>query len=142
MLSHRLSPFHIDPFSELNRLHNEFSRAAEPQRAAWAPSVDISENPEAIVVHAELAGIKAEDVKIDVENNVLTLRGERKSETKKDEGTAHRVERFYGTFSRQFLLPRTVDAEKIEANLADGVLTVRLPKRTEVKPRQITVNAR
>lgn len=130
----------VDPFFELNRLHNDLSRAAaESPQAAWAPAVDITENPESILVHAELPGLKADDVKIDVENNVLTLRGERRVTTKKDAGTAHRVERFYGTFSRQFLLPRTVDAEKIEADLSDGVLTVKLPKRSEVKPRQIAV---
>lgn len=131
----------FDPFHELNRLQNEFSRAAEAPRAAWAPSVDITENPEAIVVHAELAGIKPEDVKVDVENNVLTLRGERKSELEKHEGTAHRIERFYGSFSRQFLLPRTVDADRIEADLKNGVLTVKLPKKSEIKARQIAVKA-
>ena len=129
----------FDPFAELNRLQNELLRPDPSTRAAWAPAVDISESPEAIVVHAELPGIKPEDVKVDVENNVLTLRGERRSETKKDEGTMHRVERFYGTFSRQFLLPRTVDPEKIEAELKEGVLTVRLHKRAEVKARQISV---
>lgn len=129
----------VDPFFELNRMQNELFRQDAPARAAWAPAVDITESPEAIVVHAELAGIKPEDVKVDVENNVLTLKGERRSETKKDEGTLHRVERFYGSFSRQFLLPRTVDPEKIEAELKDGVLTVRLHKRTEVKARQISV---
>jgi|JI10StandDraft_1071094.scaffolds.fasta_scaffold2108528_1 HSP20 family protein len=133
----------VDPFFELNRLQNDLARNADlPRSAAWAPTVDITEGPEAITVHAELPGIAPDDVKIDLENNVLTLRGERRIEKKKDEGTAHRVERFYGSFSRQFLLPRTVDAEKIEADLKDGVLTVRLPKRTEVKPRQIAVNAK
>jgi HSP20 family protein len=129
----------FDPFAELNRLQNELFRPDASSRAAWAPAVDISESPEAILVHAELPGIKPEDVKVDVENNVLTLRGERRSETKKDEGTLHRVERFYGSFSRQFLLPRTVDPDKIDAELKDGVLTVRLHKRAEVKARQISV---
>jgi HSP20 family protein len=131
----------FDPFAELNRLHNELLRPDPSARAAWAPAVDISESPEAILVHAELPGLKPDDVKIDVENNVLTLRGERRSETKREEGTLHRVERFYGSFSRQFLLPRTVDSERIEAELKDGVLTVRLHKRSEVKARQIAVKA-
>jgi HSP20 family protein len=129
----------VDPFFELNRFTNDLARSAEAPRQTWAPAVDITETSEAIHVHAELPGIKADDVKIDVENNVLTLKGERRLEKKKDEGTSHRVERFYGTFTRQFLLPRTVDAERIEAELSDGVLNVKLPKRSEVKPRQIAV---
>lgn len=131
----------FDPFAELNRLHNELLRPDPSARAAWAPAVDITEGPEAIVVHAELPGVKPDDMKIDLENNVLTLRGERRGETKKDDGTLHRVERFHGSFSRQFLLPRTVDPERIEAELKDGVLTVRLPKRSEVKARHIAVKA-
>jgi HSP20 family protein len=131
----------FDPFAELNRLHHELLRPEPSARAAWAPAVDISESSEAILVHAELPGVKPDDVKIDLENNVLTLRGERRAETKKDEGTLHRAERFHGSFSRQFLLPRTVDPERIEADLRDGVLTVRLPKRSEVRARQIAVKA-
>lgn len=131
----------VDPFFELDRFANDLARSAETPRARWAPAVDITETAEAIHVHAELPGIRPDDVKIDVENNVLTLKGERKLEKKKDEGTSHRVERFYGTFTRQFLLPRTVDAERIEADLKDGVLNVTLPKRSEVKPRQIAVKS-
>jgi HSP20 family protein len=131
----------FDPFAELNRLHNELLRPDPSPRAAWAPAVDIIERPEVIVVHAELPGVKPENLKIDIENNVLTLRGERRGESKKEEGTLHRVERFDGNFCRQFLLPRTVDPERIEAELKDGVLTVRLHKRSEVKARQIAVKA-
>lgn len=130
----------FDPFTEMNRFHNELARQLETPRG-FAPAVDIFEDAEAIHVKAELPGIKTEDVKIDVENNVLTLRGERKLAREDERDSYHRVERWYGAFARQFLLPRTVDADRIEADLKEGVLTVRLPKRAEVKPRQIAVKA-
>lgn len=130
----------FDPFAEMNRLHSELTRQSEASRS-FAPAVDIFEDAEAIHVKAELPGVKSEDVKIDVENNVLTLRGERKLERDEKKDNYHRVERWYGSFARQFLLPRTVDAEKIDAELKEGVLTVRLPKRAEIKARQIAVKA-
>lgn len=130
----------FDPFAEMTRFHHELARQLDQPRG-FAPAVDIFEDTDAIHVKAELPGVKSEDVKIDVENNVLTLRGERKLERRDEKDSYHRVERSYGAFARQFMLPRTVDAEKIEAELKEGVLTVRLPKRAEVKPRQISVKA-
>lgn len=130
----------FDPFTEMSRFHSEVARQLEAPRG-FAPAVDIFEDADAIHVKAELPGIKTEDVKIDVENNVLTLRGERKLARDDERDNYHRVERWYGAFTRQFLLPRTVDADRIEADLKEGVLTVRLPKRAEVKPRQIAVKA-
>ncbi len=129
----------FDPFAELNRFQREMSRSFEP--SSWTPAVDIFEDKESIQVRAELPGVKTEDVKVDVENNVLTLRGERKLEHEDKKDSYHRIERWYGAFTRQFMLPRTVDPEHIDAQLKDGVLTVRLPKRAEVKPRQISVKS-
>jgi HSP20 family protein len=130
----------FDPFAEMTRFQTEIARQLEGSRS-FSPAVDIYEDAEAIHVKAELPGVKSEDLKIDVENNVLSLRGERKLERQDEKDSYHRVERWYGSFARQFMLPRTVDAEKIEASLKEGVLTVRLPKRAEVKPRQISIKA-
>lgn len=129
----------FDPFAELNRFQREMSRSFEPN--GWMPAVDIFEDKESIQVRAEIPGVKNEDVKIDVENNILTLRGDRKLENEDKKDGYHRIERFYGSFTRQFMLPRTVDAEHIDAQLKDGVLTVRIPKKAEVKPRSIAVKS-
>ena len=130
----------FDPFAELNRFQREMARSFEGG-PGWTPAVDIFEDKESIQVRAELPGVKTEDVKVDVENNVLTLRGERKLEHEDKQDSYHRIERFYGSFTRQFMLPRTVDAEHIDAQLKEGVLTVRLPKKSEVKPRAIAVKS-
>ena len=122
----------FDPFAEL-------ARAVDGSTRGFAPAVDIFEDKEAIFVRAELPGVKSEDVKIDVESNVLTLRGNRKLDHEDRKDGYHRVERWYGSFSRQFVLPRSVDAESIDARLTDGVLTVRLPKKSETKQRSIAV---
>lgn len=132
---------HWDPFTELNRLGNQLARGTEPRRGAFAPMVDILEKEDAILVKAELPGVKPEDVHVHVENNVLTLSGERKLEHEEDKDGYHRVERWYGAFQRSFALPRSVDPEAIEANLDAGVLSVRLPKRAEVQPRRIAVKS-
>jgi HSP20 family protein len=105
------------------------------------PPVDIVETSgKDVVVRAELPDMKREDIKVTFENNVLSIEGERKFE-KKDEGeTYHRVERGYGSFRRSFSLPASVDASRVEADYKDGVLTVKLPRREESRPRQITIN--
>lgn len=131
----------FDPFAELNRFQQQVARQYDTATQTFSPAVDIFEDKEAIQVRAELPGVKNEDVKIDVENNVLTLRGERKLDNEDKRDGYHRVERWYGAFTRQFMLPRTVDAEHIDAQLKDGVLTVRLPKKAEVKPRAIAVKS-
>jgi HSP20 family protein len=105
----------------------------------WAPSVDIFEHEGNLVLRAELPGIEPKDVDVRVENNVLTLRGERKFESEVKREKYHRVERAYGTFSRSFTLPNVVDTEKIKAEYKDGVLQVTLPQREEAKPKQIQV---
>src|SRR5919112_5966664 len=133
-----------DPFRALRALQDEVNRLFSSgmtrgfgdegmARGAWTPSVDIYENKDNIVLEAELPGMNREDFELTVENNVLTLRGERRFE-KRDEGdNYHRVERAYGQFSRSFTLPQTVSAENAGAEYKNGVLRVVLQKRDEAK---------
>ncbi len=131
----------------MNRIFNDAFRgvgsaAGEEDWAlggAWAPAVDIYEHEGNLVLKAELPGIDPKDVDVKVENNVLTLQGERKFESEVKREEYHRVERAYGTFSRSFTLPNVVDTDKIKAEFKDGVLRVVLPKREEAKPKQISI---
>lgn len=140
-----------DPFRDLRNLQDEVNRlfassfsrndSNELMRGAWSPSVDIFENKDQIVLEAELPGMKPEDVEISIENNILTLHGERKFE-KKDEGdNFHRVERSYGSFTRSFTLPPTVSSENAVAEFENGILRLTLAKREEAKPRRIEIKA-
>ena len=106
---------------------------------AWAPAVDIYEHEGNLVLQAELPGVDPKHVDVQVENNVLTLRGERKFDSEVKREQYHRVERAYGTFSRSFTLPSVVDTGKIKAQFKDGVLRVTLPQREEAKPKQIQI---
>ena len=126
---------------EIDRLNRMFSALEhEAFNQAWVPAVDIYEtDTHEVVIKAELPDVKKEDIGVSVENNVLTLTGERKPEESKRE-QFQRVERRFGSFSRSFTLPTSVDAGQIAASYKDGVLTIRLPRREETKPRQITVN--
>jgi HSP20 family protein len=140
-----------DPFRDLRSLQDEVNRLFSSNlsrtfdeegiaRGAWTPSVDIYENKDQIVLEAELPGMNREDFDLTIENNLLTLRGERRFE-KKDEGdNYHRVERSYGSFTRSFTLPQTVSAEGATAEYKNGVLRVTLPKREEVKARRIEIS--
>lgn len=138
-----------DPFRELRSLHNEMNRlftgnlenqnSGEFARGAWSPSVDIYEDRNRLIVEAELPGMNRDDFELTVENNVLTLRGERKFEKKTEGDNYHRVERSYGSFTRQFTLPQTVTAEGATADFENGVLRVALPKREETKARKIEI---
>jgi len=116
-----------------------FSRGLSPASqellttSDWAPVVDISETPEAYLIRAELAGMKREDIKVKLEQGVLTLRGERRQEKEDKDNKHHRVERFYGSFARSFTLPEDADAEHIKAEYSEGLLTLSLPKMA-VKP--------
>jgi len=130
-----------DPFEEMNRLHDHFFGGRGLAKQPFRVAVDIREEDDAFYVDAEVPGVAAEDVKVDVEKNVLTISGERKAEKDEAEGSYRRVERYYGTFSRSFTLPETVNADSIHADLRDGVLTLRLPKKEAPKPRAIPVNA-
>jgi HSP20 family protein len=135
-----------DPFRDLARLQDEMSRLFEertPYRTGesmgWTPLADIYEDDDAVTLRFELAGVDPAQVEIRFENGVLTLRGERKLEAEDKKENYHRVELSYGTFTRSFTLPATVDAEKIKAESKHGILTVVLPKRAESKPRSILV---
>jgi HSP20 family protein len=128
---------------QVNRLFNETLFRGQVEDSAittWAPSVDIYETPNELVVKADLPDVDEKDIDICVENNLLTLRGERKFDKNVSEDNYLRVERTYGAFSRSFSLPNTVNAEGIHAEYKNGVLTVNLPKREETKPRQVKVS--
>jgi HSP20 family protein len=130
-----------DPFEEMNRLHDHFLSGRGLSKRAFQVAVDIREEDDAFYVDAEVPGMSAEDVKVDVEKNVLTLSGERKVEKEEIEDTYRRVERQYGSFTRSFTLPETVDTDNISADLKEGVLALRLPKKEAPTPRSISVNA-
>lgn len=130
---------------EVNRLYNDFFGRVpsmfdtELSRSEWTPSVDISETKDEIVVKTEVPGMNKDDIKITLQDNVLTLRGERKQEKEEKETNFHRMERCYGSFTRSFNLPTVVQADKIKATYKDGILNVTLPKAEEVKPKQIPI---
>jgi HSP20 family protein len=138
-----------DPFRDLFRLQDQLfktfgetyggSREETGLTGSWTPAVDVFEDGEAITLKIELPEVDAKDVDIQVEANQLTIRGERKLENAENRDGYHRIERTYGSFSRSFTLPTTVDTEHISAESRDGVLRVVLPKRAETKPRQIKV---
>lgn len=128
--------------SEMGRLLDEFfgTRAATAEGAiAWQPPVDIEEAPEGYFVRAELPGMKLEDIKITLADNELVVRGEKRREVEKKDGTYHRAERAYGQFERVFTLSHEVRADKIEATYRDGVLEVSIPKAEEAKSREIPI---
>ena len=139
----RLGPFRgVTSLQEqVNRLFNEtFDRSTdEGSLTTWSPAVDIYETEQELVVKADLPDVKPEDLDIRVENNILTIRGERKFEKKVNENNYLRIERSYGSFSRSFSLANTVNTEAIKADYKDGVLTLSIPKREEAKPKQIKV---
>ena len=125
---------------QINRLFNEaFDRSEGGSLTLWAPAVDIYETEHELVVKADVPDVKPEELDIRVEKNILTIRGERKFEKKVDENNYLRVERSYGSFSRNFSLANTVNTEAIKADYQDGVLTLSIPKREEAKPKQIKV---
>lgn len=139
-----------DPFRDLRNLQDEMTRLFTGSRPAqfdreqmthgsWAPNVDIFEDKERLVLEAELPGMRRDDFEISVENNVITLNGERKFEAKTDGENYHRVERSYGSFTRSFTLPQSVTADGATADFENGVLRVSLPKREETKARKIEI---
>jgi HSP20 family protein len=127
---------------QINRLFNEtFERSSDDSSlSAWAPAVDIYENEHELVVKADLPDVDPKDLDIRVENNILTIRGERKFEKKVNEENYLRVERSYGSFARSFTLANTVNSDAIKAEYQNGVLTLTVPKREEAKPKQIKVS--
>jgi HSP20 family protein len=145
----RRSPFtelelfeHLDPFGRHPRMRNllaEMFGEGGAAARAFAPAVDVAENDEEYVISAELPGTKKDDVTDELHEGVLTLRGEKKSEREGKNEQARYVERSFGSFSRSFTLPSNADGIKLEASFRDGVLTIRVPKREEAKPRVIQV---
>jgi HSP20 family protein len=140
-----------DPFREMSALQERMNRLFSDVRAqapvrgeeivqgAWVPAVDIFETNEAIVLKAELPGITSQDILLEVNDNTLTLKGEKKFEKEVKEENYHRVERSYGSFQRAFTLPGTIHQEKVKAKFKDGILEITLPKVEEAKPKQIKV---
>ena len=135
-----------DPFRELDTLPARLGFLgkgweAPMTTATWNPSVDIFENDNEVVIKAELPGMIAKDIDVRLENNVLTLKGERHFEKETKEENYHRVEREYGKFTRSFALPAAVNGEKVTAEFKDGILKIVLPKMEETKPKPIKVAA-
>jgi len=112
---------------------------ARAHRGAWWPAIDIADKDDAIVVKAELPGLKSEDIEISVSDNVLTISGEKKESTEEKGENFYHVERRYGTFHRDIALPAGVDADKVDAAYRDGVLTVKVPKTEKAKPRRVEI---
>ncbi|HEX8921146.1 MAG TPA: Hsp20/alpha crystallin family protein, partial [Pyrinomonadaceae bacterium] len=147
-----MSIVRYDPFRDLRNLQEEVNRLFSTNltrsfgddegiaRGAWNPNVDIYENKDQIVLEAELPGMNREDFDVTIENNVITVRGERRFEKKDETDSYHRVERSYGSFTRSFTLPQTVTADSAMAEYKNGVLRVTLPKREEVKARRIEIS--
>jgi len=138
------------PFREVARLRNEMDRlwddyfgpgrrALQPLEEAWLPAVDVAESPDKITVKAEIPGMEAKDIEISMVGDTLTIKGEKKAEREQKEENYHLVERSYGSFSRAMKLPAMVEADKVEATYKNGVLTVVLPKKEEVKPKAIEI---
>ena len=140
----------FDPFRDLailqDRMNRLFNDSYGPRRdddlmnrGTWTPAVDIYEVDGALVLKAELPGMQREDIDVNIENNTLTIRGERKLDKEIKQESFHRVERAYGSFERSFSLPNTVDPAKVAAEFKNGVLAVTLPVREEAKPRSINI---
>jgi HSP20 family protein len=141
-----------NPFRDLRTMQDQMNRlldlawtreaGEELREGVWQPPVDIYEDKDAVTIKAELPEIDQKDIDIRIEDNTLTLRGERKHSEEIKQENYHRIERYYGSFQRSFTLPQTIDQEKVKASCDKGVLTITLPKREELKPKQITVEVK
>jgi HSP20 family protein len=138
-----MSLSHYDPLASLRAVESAFSRMlTEPQtNRPWAPAVDIYETENELVLKADLPDVDPKEIDVRVENQTLTLAGERKFETATEQKGYHRIERSYGNFVRSFAVPNAFDTDKINAAYKNGVLTVTLPKKETAKPRQIKIEA-
>ncbi len=138
------------PRRDLRRFEDEMLRVfddffprywqGEEALTNWMPSVDVSETDGEITIEADLPGMKKDDIKVSVENNTLTIQGERKQEKKKERGKYHSTERSYGSFYRAIDLPAFVDEKKIKADFKNGTLNINLPKKEEARPKQIEID--
>ncbi len=141
-----------DPFKELTTIQERINRVfdenigkvrfpdIELSAGSWSPAVDIFETKDSVVLKAELPGLEKKDFSIEVKDNLLTLKGERKCEKETKEDNYYRMERAYGSFTRSFTLPTAVDKDKVKAKFKDGVLEVTIPKTESAKPKQISVD--
>ncbi|HXX31123.1 MAG TPA: Hsp20/alpha crystallin family protein [Myxococcaceae bacterium] len=138
-----------DPFRELSRLQNDLNRLFDDRGVTgrgtesfgWAPMVDVFEDAEGLTFKFEVPEVDPKDVQVNLEDGVLTVRGERKLEREDKRDNYHRIERSYGTFARSFTLPANVDPEKVTAETKNGVLRIFVPKRAEAKPKTITIKS-
>ena len=136
-----------DPWREIDDMFDRYTRAGLPRGGSqeiartgdWAPRVDIAETDKAFVIKAEVPEVKKDDVKVTVDNGVLTVAGERKQEKEEKGKKFHRIERCYGSFTRSFALPDNVDEGSIKATFKDGMLSLEIPKTAEVKPKTVEV---
>jgi HSP20 family protein len=140
-----------DPFREMEDVFDRYTRAIGwPRRGSqeimaagdWAPRVDIAETDNEFIIKAEIPDVKKEDVKVTVDSGVLSIRGERKQEKEEKDKKFHRVERYYGSFTRSFTMPDNVDETKIEASFKDGMLNLRIPKTEAATPKAIEVKVK
>ncbi len=137
-----------DPFREVVALQNRFNTLFRDMKeaesplttASFVPAVDIYEDEKKVVLKLEIPGVEEKDLDVRVENNILTVKGERKFEAEEKEENFHRIERSYGSFYRAFTLPSTVDSEHVQASYTAGVLRLELMKKAEAQPKQIKVN--
>jgi HSP20 family protein len=141
-----------EPLGELSRLRREVDRMWEdffgprgwglrPWEGEWAPAIDISETADQVVVKAEIPGVDPKEINLTLAGDVLTIKGEKKSEREETKENYHLVERSYGSFTRSLTLPAAVDMDRIDAKYEKGVLTITCPKKEEVKPKAITIKA-
>ena len=138
-----------NPFQEFENLLDRYNKSnggvlrkadSDLSFADWAPSVDIEEDAERYLIKADLPGVDKEDIDVKLENGMLSIRGEKSTETETDKGGKHhRRERFHGTFARSFTLPDSIDADKVDAAYKDGVLTLAIPKKDKAKPKSIDI---
>lgn len=147
-----MSLIRYEPYTLLDQLQKELFRSGLTSRedaednsnievSDWRPAVDIREEKERYVIHADLPGVEAKDIEITMENGILSLKGERASDQEESHEGYKRLERVRGTFYRRFSLPDTADIDKIEARSRDGVLEIVVPKHAKLQPRKITVNS-
>jgi HSP20 family protein len=135
---------HSDPLANLRFFEDSFARLLNEPRAGrpWSPAVDIFETEDELILKADVPEVELKDIDLRVENQTLTLSGERKFDKEDTTKGYHRIERGYGQFTRSFTVPQTVDTEKVEAAYNNGVLTVKLPKKAAAKPRQVKIDVK
>jgi HSP20 family protein len=139
-----MSITHTDPLANLRMFEDAFSRLLSEPRTGrpWSPAVDIFETENEVVLKADVPGVELKDIEVRVENQTLTVKGERQFEQEEQRKGYHRIERSYGAFQRNFAVPQTVDTEKVAAEYENGVLTISLPKKEAAKPRHVKVEVK